>query len=165
MPDKAGEPNRYAVWRCTWRCAGSQLAHVNSIAYDAKDDHHPSSAIRYCKIGRDKQKWILAPSKGWNKQLASKLLKPVDDHGKSLTRDENGKCKDTGISISPIPNIRHAGFPSKGTLTVLITMVVRPEQPASPDQQIFPFCREYKIDEEERQPYNKFGNTVKNVGA
>ncbi|MEA7614567.1 aryl-sulfate sulfotransferase, partial [Salmonella enterica subsp. enterica serovar Anatum] len=27
-------------------------------------------------------KWILAPSKGWNKQLASKLLKPVDDHGK-----------------------------------------------------------------------------------
>lgn len=58
--------------------AGRNWAHVNSIAYDAKDDSIILSSRHQgiVKIGRDKQvKWILAPSKGWNKQLASKLLK------------------------------------------------------------------------------------------
>ncbi|MCR3954337.1 aryl-sulfate sulfotransferase, partial [Aeromonas hydrophila] len=72
---------------------GRNWAHVNSIAYDAKDDSIILSSRHQgvVKIGRDKQvKWILAPSKGWEKPLASKLLKPVDANGKPITCNENG---------------------------------------------------------------------------
>ena len=83
--------------------AGRNWAHVNSIAFDAKDDAIIISSRHQgvVKIGRDKQvKWILAPSKGWNKALASKLLKPVDDKGNALKCDENGKCENTDFDFT-----------------------------------------------------------------
>ncbi|GCS45746.1 arylsulfate sulfotransferase [Escherichia coli] len=53
------------------------------------------------KIGRDKQvKWILAPSKGWEKPLASKLLKPVDANGKPITCNENGLCENSDFDFT-----------------------------------------------------------------
>ncbi|EGL5333476.1 aryl-sulfate sulfotransferase, partial [Salmonella enterica] len=128
--------------------AGRNWAHVNSIAYDAKDDSIILSSRHQgiVKIGRDKQvKWILAPSKGWNKQLASKLLKPVDDHGKPLTCDENGKCKDTDFDFTYTQHT--AWLSSKGTLTVFDNGDGRGlEQPALPTMKYSRFV-EYKIDE------------------
>lgn len=76
---------------------GCNWVYVNFIVYDVKDDF---IIFFFCyqgivKIGCDKQvKWILVLFKGWNKQLVSKLLKLVDDYGKLLICDENGKCKD-----------------------------------------------------------------------
>lgn len=85
-------------------------------------------------------KWILAPSKGWNKQLASKLLKPVDDHGKPLTCDENGKCKDTDFDFTYTQHT--AWLSSKGTLTVFDNGDGRGTgATGSTDHEIFPFCR------------------------
>ena len=53
------------------------------------------------KIGRDKQvKWILAPSKGWEKPLASKLLKSVDANGKPITCNENGLCENSDFDFT-----------------------------------------------------------------
>lgn len=123
-------------------------AHVNSIAYDAKDDSIIISSRHQgvVKIGRDKQvKWILAPSKGWNKQLASKLLKPVDKQGKALTCDENGKCDNTDFDFTYTQH--SAWISSKGTLTVFDNGDGRGlEQPALPSMKYSRFV-EYKIDE------------------
>ncbi|ECG8589492.1 aryl-sulfate sulfotransferase [Salmonella enterica subsp. salamae] len=128
--------------------AGRNWAHVNSIAYDAKDDAIILSSRHQgiVKIGRDKQvKWILAPSKGWNKQLASKLLKPVDAHGKPLTCDENGKCENTDFDFTYTQHT--AWLSSKGTLTVFDNGDGRGlEQPALPTMKYSRFV-EYKIDE------------------
>lgn len=128
--------------------AGRNWAHVNSIAYDAKDDSIILSSRHQgiVKIGRDKQvKWILAPSKGWNKQLASKLLKPIDGHGKPLTCDENGKCENTDFDFTYTQHT--AWLSSKGTLTVFDNGDGRGlEQPALPTMKYSRFV-EYKIDE------------------
>ncbi|EAA7246138.1 aryl-sulfate sulfotransferase [Salmonella enterica] len=128
--------------------AGRNWAHVNSIAYDAKDDSIILSSRHQgiVKIGRDKQvKWILAPSKGWNKQLASKLLKPVDDKGNALKCDENGQCENTDFDFTYTQHT--AWLSSKGTLTVFDNGDGRGlEQPALPTMKYSRFV-EYKIDE------------------
>ena len=128
--------------------AGRNWAHVNSIAYDAKDDSIILSSRHQgvVKIGRDKQvKWILAPSKGWNKQLASKLLKPVDGKGNALKCDENGKCENTDFDFTYTQHT--AWLSSKGTLTIFDNGDGRGlEQPALPTMKYSRFV-EYKIDE------------------
>ncbi|CBG90297.1 aryl-sulfate sulfotransferase [Citrobacter rodentium] len=128
--------------------AGRNWAHVNSIAYDAKDDAIILSSRHQgiVKIGRDKQvKWILAPAKGWNKQLASKLLKPVDSKGNPLTCNENGKCENTDFDFSYTQHT--AWLTDKGTLTVFDNGDGRwLEQPALPSMKYSRFV-EYKIDE------------------
>ncbi len=101
----------YAVWRCAAALvpvAGRTSTH---IAYDAKDDSIILlPAIRvHCKSGRDKRvKWILAPSEGWNKQLASKIAETGRRHGKPLTCDETASVRTPFDSC----NIRH-GFPAR----------------------------------------------------
>ena len=128
--------------------AGRNWAHVNSIAFDAKDDAIIISSRHQgvVKIGRDKQvKWILAPSKGWNKALASKLLKPVDDKGNALKCDENGKCENTDFDFTYTQHT--AWLSSKGTLTIFDNGDGRGlEQPALPTMKYSRFV-EYKIDE------------------
>lgn len=127
---------------------GRNWAHVNSIAYDAKDDSIIISSRHQgvAKIGRDKQvKWILAPSKGWNEKLAPKLLKPVGHDGKPLTCDENGKCQNTDFDFAYTQHT--AWLSSKGTLTVFDNGDGRGlEQPALPTMKYSRFV-EYKIDE------------------
>ncbi|WJD49744.1 aryl-sulfate sulfotransferase [Enterobacter sp. PGRG2] len=127
---------------------GRNWAHVNSIAYDAKDDSIILSSRHQgvVKIGRDKQvKWILAPSKGWNEKLAPKLLKPVAKDGKPLTCDENGKCQNTDFDFAYTQHT--AWLSSKGTLTVFDNGDGRGlEQPALPTMKYSRFV-EYKIDE------------------
>lgn len=127
---------------------GRNWAHVNSIAYDAKDDSIILSSRHQgvVKIGRDKQvKWILAPSKGWNEKLAPKLLKPVGKDGKPLTCDENGKCQNTDFDFAYTQHT--AWLSSKGTLTVFDNGDGRGlEQPALPTMKYSRFV-EYKIDE------------------
>ncbi|VCY17270.1 Arylsulfate sulfotransferase AssT [Escherichia coli] len=54
-----------------------------------------------------------APSKGWEKPLASKLLKPVDANGKPITCNENSDFDFTYTQHA-------ARISSKGTLTILI---------------------------------------------
>ena len=143
--------------------AGRNWAHVNSIAYDAKDDSIILSSRHQgvVKIGRDKQvKWILAPSKGWNKALASKLLKPVDDKGNALKCDENGKCENTDFDFTYTQHT--AWLSSKGTLTIFDNGDGRGlEQPALPTMKYSRFV-EYKIDEK-KEPFSKFGNTGKSA--
>ena len=75
---------------------GRNWAHVNSVDYDPTDDsiiissRHQSACV---KIGRDKEvKWILAAPDGWNKELAAKVLKPIDKNGKPI-KCEDGKCE------------------------------------------------------------------------
>lgn len=127
---------------------GRNWAHVNSIAYDAKDDSIILSSRHQgvVKIGRDKQvKWILAPSKGWNEKLAPNLLKPVGKDGKPLTCDENGKCQNTDFDFAYTQHT--AWLSSKGTLTVFDNGDGRGlEQPALPTMKYSRFV-EYKIDE------------------
>lgn len=127
---------------------GRNWAHVNSIAYDAKDDSIILSSRHQgvVKIGRDKEvKWILAPSKGWNEKLSKKLLKPVADSGKPLQCDENGKCENSDFDFSYTQHT--AWLSSKGTLTVFDNGDGRGlEQPALPTMKYSRFV-EYKIDE------------------
>ncbi|WP_140920128.1 aryl-sulfate sulfotransferase [Limnobaculum xujianqingii] len=127
---------------------GRNWAHVNSIAYDAKDDSIILSSRHQgvVKIGRDKEvKWILAPSKGWNEKLSKKLLKPVSDSGKPLQCDENGKCENSNFDFSYTQHT--AWLSSKGTLTVFDNGDGRGlEQPALPTMKYSRFV-EYKIDE------------------
>ena len=127
---------------------GRNWAHVNSIAYDAKDDSIILSSRHQgvVKIGRDKQvKWILAPSKGWEKPLASKLLKPVDANGKPITCNENGLCENSDFDFTYTQHT--AWISSKGTLTIFDNGDGRHlEQPALPTMKYSRFV-EYKIDE------------------
>lgn len=75
--------------------AGRNWAHVNSVNYDETDDSiilsiRNQSAV--VKIGRDKKvKWIIASPEGWNKDLASKILVPVDLKGNKI-KCESSKC-------------------------------------------------------------------------
>lgn len=67
--------------------AGRNWAHINSISYDKADDSIILS-LRHqgvVKVGRDKKvKWILAPNVGWSKEMASKVLTPVNAKGQKL---------------------------------------------------------------------------------
>lgn len=127
---------------------GRNWAHVNSIAYDGKDDSIILSSRHQgvVKIGRDKEvKWILAPSKGWNEKLAKKVLKPVDTNGKALSCNENGQCENTDFDFTYTQHT--AWLSSKGTLTVLDNGDGRYlEQPALPTMKYTRYV-EYKIDE------------------
>lgn len=128
---------------------GRNWAHVNSIAYDQKDDAIILSFRHQgvVKITRDKQvKWILAPAEGWNEKLAPKLLKPVDANGKPLKCASNGKCENTDFDFSYTQHT--AWLSSKGTLTVFDNGDGRGlEQPALPTMKYSRFV-EYKIDEQ-----------------
>lgn len=127
---------------------GRNWAHVNAIDWDPKDDAIILSFRHQgvVKIGRDKQvKWILAPAKGWNKQLAGKLLKPIAADGKPLSCDENGKCENTDFDF--VYTQHTAWLSSKGTLTIFDNGDGRGlEQPALPSMKYSRFV-EYKIDE------------------
>ncbi|AOO63833.1 aryl-sulfate sulfotransferase [Sulfurospirillum halorespirans] len=78
--------------------AGRNWAHVNSVNYDETDDSiiistRNQSAV--VKIGRDKKvKWIIASPEGWNKDLSSKVLVPVDLKGNKI-KCESSKCEGT----------------------------------------------------------------------
>ncbi len=127
---------------------GRNWAHVNSIAWDPKDDAIILSFRHQgvVKIARNKEvKWIIAPSKGWNEKLASKLLKPVSAEGKPLQCAENGKCENSDFDF--VYTQHTAWLSSKGTLTVFDNGDGRGlEQPALPTMKYSRFV-EYKIDE------------------
>lgn len=82
--------------------AGRNWAHINSISYDKKDDSIILS-LRHqgiVKVGRDKQvKWILAPNVGWTKDMAAKVLTPVDSKGKKLDC-QGASCNNTEFDWS-----------------------------------------------------------------
>lgn len=129
---------------------GRNWAHVNSVAYDPKDDSIIISARHQgvAKITRDKQvKWILAPSAGWNKDLAKKLLKPVDKNGKPITCSPTGECEDSDFDFT---YTQHAAWPStsgRGDLIVFDNGQVRHyDIPAMFDMN-YSRVVEYKIDE------------------
>ncbi|MDF0533411.1 aryl-sulfate sulfotransferase [Shewanella sp. A32] len=129
---------------------GRNWAHVNSVEYDPHDDAIIIS-LRHqgvFKIGRDKQvKWILAPRKGWNEKLASKLLTPVDAKGHQLDCDENGLCDNSNFDFG---YAQHAAYlvPQKGTLTLFDNGDGRHlEQPLFANQK-YSRAVEYKIDEQ-----------------
>lgn len=128
--------------------AGRNWAHTNSIEYDASDDSIILS-LRHqgvAKVTRDKKvKWIIAPSMGWNKDLAKKLLHPIDSKGKKQKCNESGVC-DGGFEFV---YTQHAAFlnDAKGTLTVFDNGDGRDmTQPAMPTMKYSRFV-EYKINE------------------
>lgn len=127
---------------------GRNWAHVNSIAYDPKDDSIILSSRHQgvVKIGRDKQvKWILAPAEGWNEQLSSKLLKPVDAKNKPLACNAKGVCDNSDFDF--VYTQHTAWLSPKGTLTVFDNGDGRHlEQPALPTMK-YSRIVEYKIDE------------------
>lgn len=127
---------------------GRNWAHINSIAWDPKDDAIILSFRHQgvVKVGRDKEvKWILAPAKGWNEKLAGKLLKPVSADGKPLQCNENGKCENTDFDF--VYTQHTAWLSSKGTLTIFDNGDGRGlEQPALPSMKYSRFV-EYKVDE------------------
>ncbi len=52
------------------------------------------------KVGRDKEvKWILAPNVGWTKDMAAKVLTPVDGKGRKLDC-VGAKCNNTEFDWS-----------------------------------------------------------------
>lgn len=77
--------------------AGRNWAHINSANYDATDDsiilsvRNQSATV---KIGRDKKvKWIIGSPEGWNKELVSKVLTPIDAKGHKIDCGPTGsKC-------------------------------------------------------------------------
>ena len=76
--------------------AGRNWVHVNSVDYDPTDDsiiissRHQSALI---KIGRDKKvKWIMGSPEGWKKEVADKVLTPVDSKGNRI-KCEGSKCE------------------------------------------------------------------------
>ncbi|GAA4892440.1 aryl-sulfate sulfotransferase [Ferrimonas pelagia] len=129
---------------------GRNWAHVNSIAYDEKDDsiiissRHQSAVI---KIGRNKEvTWIIAARAGWNDELASKVLQPVNSKGKKINCTENGKCED---NFDFTWSQHTAWISSKGTITVLDNGEARHmEQPALPSMKYTRFV-EYKVNEKQ----------------
>ena len=135
--------------------AGRNWAHVNSVNYDANDDsiilsiRHQNAVV---KIGRDKKvKWILAARAGWNKELSSKLLTPVDKNGKKLECDDNGRCENTDFDYSWTSHtaykIPEKSGKSKLALSVFDNGDARyNEQPAIPSMK-YSRAVEYIIDE------------------
>ena len=75
--------------------AGRNWAHVNSVDYDPTDDSIIISSRHQgiAKISRDKTvKWILASPEGWQKDLAAKVLTPVDKSGTPI-KCEGSVCE------------------------------------------------------------------------
>ncbi|GAA4872623.1 aryl-sulfate sulfotransferase [Ferrimonas pelagia] len=98
---------------------GRNWLHVNAVGYDADDDsiiissRHQSAVI---KIGRDDEvKWILGTPAGWQGELASKVLKPVNSKGKALKCDDAGCEGDFDWTWT-----QHTAWPvpERGTVTV-----------------------------------------------
>ncbi|WP_024956015.1 aryl-sulfate sulfotransferase [Sulfurospirillum arcachonense] len=81
---------------------GRNWAHINSISYD-KDSDAIIVSMRHqgiVKVGRDKKvDWILAPNVGWSKDMAAKVLTPVDAKGKKL-ECEDAACENTTFDWS-----------------------------------------------------------------
>ncbi len=127
---------------------GRNWAHVNSIAYDPKDDGIILS-LRHqgvVKLTGDNQvKWILAPRAGWRPDLAKKLLTPVDSKGKKLDCDINGVCENSDFDFTWSQHT--AWLSPTGTVTVLDNGDGRwNTQPALPTDKYTRFV-EYKVDE------------------
>ncbi len=85
--------------------AGRNWAHINSISYDKADDSIVLSFRHQgiVKVGRDKKvKWILASPVGWSKEMAAKVLTPVDAKGAKLDCTANGgsACNNTDFDWS-----------------------------------------------------------------
>lgn len=135
--------------------AGRNWAHVNSVNYDPNDDsivvsvRHQSAVV---KITRDKKvKWILAPKAGWNKELATKLLTPVDKGGKKLDCDDNGVCENSDFDFTWTQHtaykINEKSDKNKYALSVFDNGDARHnEQPAIPTMK-YSRAVEYAIDE------------------
>ncbi|GAA4882025.1 aryl-sulfate sulfotransferase [Ferrimonas pelagia] len=125
---------------------GRNWAHVNSIAYDDKDDSIILS-LRHqgtVKIGRDKEvKWILAGNLGWG-DLEDKVLTPVDSKGRKLDCHA-GVCNNSDFDW---PWTQHTSWlTSRGTVISFDNGDGRAfDQPAMPNMK---YSRgvEYKIDE------------------
>lgn len=125
---------------------GRNWAHVNSIDYDPNDDSIIVSARHQgvVKIGRDKKvKWILASPKGWNTELADKVLTPVNAAGQAL------EIKD-GVYGENFdwPWTQHSAWKTeRGTLTVFDNGWGRNFSPTKLHGN-YSRAVEYKIDEE-----------------
>ena len=98
---------------------GRNWLHINSIGYDSNDDsiiissRHQSAVI---KVGRDnKVKWILGTPAGWEGELASKVLTPVDKQNLALSCDDSGCEGEFDWSWT-----QHTAWPvnERGTVTV-----------------------------------------------
>ncbi|OCB90767.1 Arylsulfotransferase [Sanghuangporus baumii] len=128
---------------------GRNWAHVNSIAYDPKDDSIIISARHQgvVKVGRDKQvKWILADPRGWPTQLVDKVLTPVDAQGQPLVRLEDG----TYTRSFDWSWTQHTAWLSgRGTLTVFDNGWGRQLSPTKLEGN-YSRAVEYRIDEEKR---------------
>lgn len=128
---------------------GRNWAHVNSIQYDATDDSIIVSLRHQGTVkltGDNKVKWVLAPKAGWNKELSTKLLTPVDSKGKKLDCDDNGVCEDTDFDFSWTQHT--AWLSPNNTLTVLDNGDGRHNtQPAMKEDKYTRYV-EYKIDED-----------------
>lgn len=100
--------------------------------------------------------------KGWQKPLASKLLKPVDANGKPISCNENGVCENSDFDFTYTQHT--AWLSSKGTLTIFDNGDGRHlEQPALPTMKYSRYV-EYKIDEKKAQ-FSKSGNTEKSAAT
>ncbi|WOT05487.1 aryl-sulfate sulfotransferase [Shewanella youngdeokensis] len=129
--------------------AGRNWAHMNSVGYSPEDDsiilslRHQSATV---KIGRDKKvKWILGDPRGWNKELAAKVLQPVDSKGRDI-KCENGVCEgDFDWTWT-----QHTSWLSaRGTLTVFDNGDARGNtQPALPSMK-YSRAVEYKVNEKD----------------
>ena len=128
---------------------GRNWAHVNSIAYDPKDDSIVISARHQgvAKIGRDKKvKWILADPRGWPAQLADKVLTPVNTQGEPLARSEDGSY----AGNFDWPWTQHTAWLSgRGTLTVFDNGWGRHFSPTKLERN-YSRAVEYRIDEDKR---------------
>lgn len=130
--------------------AGRNWAHINSIEYDPKGDGIIVS-LRHqgvAKINRDKEVvWIQAPREGWNKELAKKVLTPIDSNGNKIKCTEKGVCEgDFDFTYT-----QHTAWLNNknGNLTVFDNGDGRGhEQPALGSMKYSRFV-EYKIDEED----------------
>ncbi|GAA4888171.1 aryl-sulfate sulfotransferase [Ferrimonas pelagia] len=83
--------------------AGRNWVHVNSVEHDSRDDSIILSARHQgvVKISRDKEVvWILAPTDGWNDELAGKVLQPVNSDGSKIECSGNGICKDSDFDFT-----------------------------------------------------------------
>ena len=133
--------------------AGRNWAHVNSVNYDETDDSiivsvRNQSAV--VKIGRDKKvKWIIASPEGWNKDLASKILTPIDSKGNKI-KCESNKCEGTfdwSWTAHTAYKINEKSKPGKAHVSVFDNGDSRGmEQPAMPSMK-YSRAVEYVVDE------------------
>ncbi len=133
---------------------GRNWAHINSVNYDPTDDSiilsvRNQSAV--VKVTRDKQvKWILASPEGWNKELAAKVLTPVDSKGNKLNCQAS-KCTGTDFDWSWVQHtaykVHAKSKPGMPMVSVFDNGDSRGmEQPALPTQK-WSRAVEYRVDE------------------